>query len=91
MKYQKKQKSLIDAIQIQKETMKDAILFVGDDSVSEKELISLINKIDFNGVYVQTPKGPEKASLGDYIIKADDGYSVISGPLFESLYEVVPE
>lgn len=91
MKYQKKKKSLIDAIQIQKETIKDAILFVGDDSVSEKELMALTNKIDFNGVYVQTPKGPEKAFIGDYIVKADTSYSVMSGPLFESLYDVVPE
>lgn len=91
MKYQKKKRSLIDAIQIQKETIKDAILFVGDDSVSEKELTALTNKIDFKGVYVQTPKGPEKALVGDYIIKADDGYSVMSGPLFESLYEKVIE
>lgn len=91
MKYQKKKKSLIDAIQIQKETMKNALLFVGDDSISEKELTDLTSKIDFKGVYVQTPKGPEKALIGDYIIKADDGYSVMSGPLFESLYEVVTE
>lgn len=91
MKYQKKKRSLIDAIQIQKETIKDAILFVGDGSISEKEIKALTNKIDFNGVYVQTLKGPEKAYIGDYIIKADDGYSVMSGPLFESMYEKVIE
>lgn len=91
MKYQKKKKSLIDAIQIQKETMKDALLFVGDDSLSEKELVDLADSIEFKGVYVQTVMGPEKASIGDYIIKEDTSYSIMSGPLFESLYEVVPE
>lgn len=91
MKYQKIEKEVIDAIRIQKETIKDALLFVGYNFLSEKELIALANSIESKGVYVQTAKGPEKASSGDYIIKEDNSYSVMSGSLFESLYEKVTE
>ncbi|ALV20745.1 hypothetical protein [Carnobacterium antarcticum] len=91
MKYQKIEKETFAAIQIQKETINDALLFVGDVSLSEKELVDLTNSIEFKGVYVQTVRGPEKASIGDYIIKEDNSYSVMSGPFFESLYEKVSE
>ena len=91
MKYQKKQKSLIDAIQIQTELINDVTVFTGTEPLNAEEISSFADEIESKGLYIQTLEGTKKASTGDYIIKTDEGNNVVNRPLFESVYEKMLE
>lgn len=91
MKYQKIKKVTIDAVQIQKETINEAIIFVGSDPLTSEEAELFADVFKNTGLYVQTVEGTKNAAFGDYIVKTEEGYNVVSGPLFESMYEKVLE
>lgn len=91
MKYHKIEKETIDAIQIQKETIREALTFVGAGPLTDADGEIFADSIETKGLYIQSAVGPEHASIGDYIIRTDEGYSIMKGPLFDSLYEKVTE
>ncbi|MGX7394000.1 hypothetical protein [Carnobacterium mobile] len=91
MKYQKIKKEIIDAIQIQKEILNEVLSFVGEDHLMVGEVEEFAERVEIKGLYVQTMKGTERASFGDYIIRTDEGYIVMNGTYFETLYEKVAE
>lgn len=91
MKYQKKKKSLIDAVKIREENLDEALKFVGSDSLTAEEAELFADVFKDTGLYIQTVEGTKKAAFGDYIIRTDEGYNVVKGDLFESLYEKVSE
>lgn len=91
MKYQKIKKVTIDAIQIQSQNINDVMVFVGSEPLIAEEHNKFIDEIESKGLYVQTLEGTKKASISDYIVKIDEGYNVVKGPLFESIYEKVLE
>lgn len=91
MKYQKIKKEIIDAIQIQKETLNEVLSFVGEDYLMVGEVEEFAESVEIKGLYVQTVKGTEHASFDDYIIRTDEGYIVMNGTYFEKLYEKVTE
>lgn len=91
MKYQKIKKVTIDAIQIQSQNINEVMVFVGSEPLIAEEHDKFSDEIESKGLYVQTLEGTKKASIGDYIVKIEEGYNVANGPLFESIYEKVIE
>lgn len=91
MKYQKIKKEMIDAVKIQKENINEALTFVSANSLTAEEAELFVDVFKDTGLYVQTVEGTKKAAFGDYIIRTDEGYNVMKGDLFESLYEKVSE
>lgn len=91
MKYQKIKKVTIDAIQIQSQNINEVMVFVGSEPLIAEEHNKFIDEIESKGLYVQTLEGTKKASIGNYIVKTEEGYNVVKGGLFESLYEKVLE
>lgn len=91
MKYQKIKKETIDAVQIQKENLNEALKFVGAGSLTTEEAKLFVDVFKDTGLYVQTFEGTKKAAFGDYIIKTEEGYNVVNGNQFEAIYEEVPE
>lgn len=91
MKYQKIKKEMIDAVKIQKENINEALTFVSANSLTAEEAELFVDVFKDTGLYVQTVEGTKKADFGDYIIRTDEGYNVVKGDLFESLYEKVAE
>ena len=91
MKYQKIKKVTIDAIQIQSQNINEVMVFVGSEPLIAEEFNKFIDEIESKGLYVQTLEGTKKASIGDYVVKTEEGYNVVKGDLFESIYEKVLE
>ncbi|WP_035053137.1 hypothetical protein [Carnobacterium pleistocenium] len=91
MKYQKIKKVTIDAIQIQSQNINEVMVFVGSEPLNAEEFDKFIDEIESKGIYVQALDGTKKASIGDYIVKTEEGYNVVKGTLFESMYEKVLE
>ena len=91
MKYQKIKKVTIDAVQIQGQNINEVMAFVGSEPLNTEEFNKFIDDIESKGLYVQTLEGTKKASIGDYIVKLEEGYNVVNGLSFESLYEKVTQ
>lgn len=63
------------------------MMFVGSEPLIAEEFDKFIDEIESKGLYVQNLEGTKKASIGDRMLKTEEGYNVVKGPLFESLYE----
>lgn len=89
MKYQKIKKVTIDAVQIHGRNINEVMVFVGSEPLISEEHDKFIDEVESKGLYVQTLEGTKKVCIGDYIVKTEEGYNVVNGLLFESMYEKV--
>ena len=91
MKYQKIKKEIVEAIQINKESVEELLYFVGADPLNKQDIEKFIRDMESKGIYIESPDGTKHALVGDYIVKTNEGYTIVICSLFESLYEKVTE
>lgn len=91
MKYQKIKKEIVEAIQINKENVEELLYFVGSGPLNKQDVEKFIKDMESKGIYIESPEGTKHASVGDYIVKTNEGYTIVIGSLFETLYEKVIE